>query len=609
MSGLPDSQTAFPLLAGRIEPSRRVVAAVWAVIGLSTVAAFAPTLMNGFVAWDDHENFLQNPHYRGLGLPQLRWMVTSALLGNYVPVTWLTLGLDYLLWGIDPRGYHLTSLLLHAANAILLFHLACRLLARAPRLRGRSLWIAATVAALFFALHPLRVESVAWASERRDVVSGLLFLSTVLVYLRMVEAHGRLRTRLLVLSVALYGLAMGAKPLVMTLPAVLLLLDVYPLGRLPGDPRAWLAPSARGIWAEKLPYAVVAAAGAAVSYAVHAQAAAVKLDEGQAVLVKTAYTLWFYAYKTFAPVVLSPMYERPVRLDPLAPSFLVAELGVLTVTLVIVALRRWWPALLAVWIYAAITLAPVGSLAHAGAQITADRYSYLGSFGWALLVGGIVGVAVGAGRAPGAWRWRGRLALGVAGLGLVGLAVLTWHQVRVWRSTETLWTHAVRVDPRCAFCRDALGGIVLSLGRPLAALEHLQVAAALRPGDKLVHARVGAVYVQLGMLPEAAEAFRRELATRPHLVEVRASLARVLLALDRPGEAVGEWETLLRSEPHNPGVHANLGVALDRAGRPREAIAHLQRAIALGGDPTSARLVLAEIQARLGEPEPARVRR
>ena len=134
-----------PLLGGHLGSTTGPDLLVWALVGLSTVAAFAPTLVNGFVAWDDHENFLHNPHYRGLGLHQLRWMVTTALLGNYVPVTWLTLGLDYLLWGLDPRGYHLTSLLIHAANAILLFHLACRLLARATRLRGRHLWLAAIV--------------------------------------------------------------------------------------------------------------------------------------------------------------------------------------------------------------------------------------------------------------------------------------------------------------------------------------------------------------------------------------------------------------------------------------------------------------------------------
>src|SRR3989440_3497630 len=165
------------------------------LVVLFTLAAFLPTLQNQFVSWDDKDNFLDNPHYRGLGWTHLRWMWTTHL-GHYIPLTWMTLGLDYLLWGMNPVGYHLTSLLLHAANAVVFFFVVRRLLTRAlpsPAERGHALAVSAGVAALVFAIHPLRVESVAWVTERRDVLSGLFYLVAILLYLRACERRGRER--------------------------------------------------------------------------------------------------------------------------------------------------------------------------------------------------------------------------------------------------------------------------------------------------------------------------------------------------------------------------------------------------------------------------------
>src|SRR5213593_394685 len=167
-------------------PQRRGFWLVPALIALVTFAAFLPVLQNQFVDWDDQRNFLDNHHYRGLGWTHLRWMWTTHL-GHYIPLTWMTLGLDYLLWGMKPFGYHLTNLLLHTANAVVFYFLARRLLELAlpgPGARGQaSLALSAGGAALLFAIHPLRVESVAWATERRDVLSGLFYLSAILVYL------------------------------------------------------------------------------------------------------------------------------------------------------------------------------------------------------------------------------------------------------------------------------------------------------------------------------------------------------------------------------------------------------------------------------------------
>src|SRR5439155_21822245 len=202
-----------------------------ALIALVTFATFLPALHNQFVNWDDDKNFLENPHYRGLGWTHLRWMWRTTQLGHYIPLTWMTLGLDYSLWGMNPFGYHLTSLLLHAATAVVFFFVARRILTLAlpgPSERGHALAVSAGVAALVFAIHPLRVESVAWVTERRDVLSGLFYLSTILMYLRACEREERGR-RWYSLAVATFVLALLSKSMVVNLPIVLLILDVYPL--------------------------------------------------------------------------------------------------------------------------------------------------------------------------------------------------------------------------------------------------------------------------------------------------------------------------------------------------------------------------------------------
>src|SRR5437867_2718999 len=304
----------------RALPERWLPWLVPVLIALITFAAFLPALQNQFVNWDDKDNFLDNPHYRGLGWTHLRWMWTTHL-GHYIPLTWMTLGLDYLLWGMNPVGYHLTSLLLHAANAVVFFFLVRRLLARAlpsPSERGHALAVSAGVAALVFAIHPLRVESVAWVTERRDVLSGLLYLLTILMYLWACEREER-RRRWYWGAVGLFAGALLSKAMAVNLPVVLLILDVYPLRRL-GESIGWWSAPARRVYVEKIPFVLLAAAASTI--AVMAQlsiSAAVSLARlsvpGR--LAISAYGVSFYLWKLVVPVNLSPLYERGL-VDPWA---------------------------------------------------------------------------------------------------------------------------------------------------------------------------------------------------------------------------------------------------------------------------------------------------
>src|SRR5881409_3926095 len=445
------------------------------LIAVVTFAAFLPTLQNQFVNWDDPRNFLENPHYRGLTWTHLRWMWTTHL-GHYIPLTWMTLGLDYLLWGMNPVGYHLTSLLLHAANAVVFFFVVLRTLTRAlpsPSERSYALAVSAGFAALVFAIHPLRVESVAWVTERRDVLSGLFYLSAILVYLRACERGARGRGWYW-LSVAVFGCALLSKSMVVNLPIVLLILDVYPLRRLGGS-IGWRSEPARRAYVEKIPFVLLAAAASAIAVmaqsSVHAVASLAQLSVPGRVAIST-YGVSFYLWKTVAPVNLSPVYELRPPVNPWATPFLLSYGVVLALTAIALALRRRVPGLPAAWVAYIVVLLPVLGIFQSGPQIAADRYTYLASLGWAILVSaGVLSH----------WRRRPFLFTGLAACVLFGLGILTWNQVQVWRDSEKLWTHALSTYPKSSIAENNLGNVRADQSKLAEAIEHYRQALDINP--------------------------------------------------------------------------------------------------------------------------------
>jgi tetratricopeptide (TPR) repeat protein len=547
-------------------------------IAAITFAVFAPALQYGFILWDDDRNLLTNPSYRGLGWAQLRWAFTSAVMGHWIPVTWLTFGLDYALWGMNAFGYHLTSVLLHAANAALFYLLGRRLLrlgltAAAPR----AITLGAIVAALFFAVHPLRVESVVWVTERRDVLSALFYLLTVLAYVKACAADGPPRRRWFLASIGAYALGLLSKSLIMSLPLVLLVLDVYPLRRARGN---W-----RRVLLEKLPYLGLAVAAAVVSVLV--VIAKVGLTSASAYppparAAMALYSLVFYVWKTLLPLELSPMYELPAQVGLTSPRFLAAALVAVGVSVVLVLARRPWPAALAAWLVYGLTLAPVSGIVHNGPQLVADRYSYLSCLGLALLVGAGVASAV----SSAAITRPLRATVAIAGLGwLVGLMVLTFDQLPVWRDTEEVWRRSLAVDPECAFCHGQWGALLGNRGELGEAIAHFERVVALRPGTIRPRGNLGLALLKAGRPVDAAVQFERMLAQEPNDAETRTRLGLALARQGKLAEASGELERASRDNPRHVGALLNLGLALMELGRPAEAVRYLERAVTL--DPAS----------------------
>src|SRR5213593_433128 len=529
------------------------------LIALATFAAFLPTLQNQFVNWDDPRNFLENPHYRGLGWTQLRWMWTTHL-GHYIPLTWMTFGLDYLLWGMNPLGYHLTSLLLHAANAVVFFFVVRRILTRAlpsPSERGHALVVAAGFAALVFAIHPLRVESVAWVTERRDVLSGLFYLSAILMYLRACERGARGRGWYWA-AVGLFAGALLSKSMVVNLPFVLLILDVYPLRRLGGFV-GWCSEPARRIYIEKIPFVLLAAAASAIAVmaqsSVHAAASLAQLSVPGRLAV-SAYGLSFYLWKTVAPLNLSPLYELSPTVNLVAMPFILSYGLVLAITAIVLAFRRRVPGLPAVWLAYVVVLLPVLGIFQSGPQIAADRYTYLAGLGWAILAG--AGLLFSLGRSKTGTLTTSPI-VGVAMCLVVGLGVLTWDQVKVWHDSEKLWTHVLAMDPQSSIAENNLG-VARAGERKLAeAVEHYQRALQIRPEHAGAHYNLGNALARQGKLTEAIEHYQQAVHIKPDHADAHNNLGNALARLGKLTEAIEHYQQAVDLKPDSAEAHNNWG--------------------------------------------------
>jgi hypothetical protein len=555
-----------------------------AVFGLALVG-FLPALGGEFLNWDDRENLVQNTGFRGLGWAQLRWMFTATVLGHYIPLTWMSFGVNYVLGGMNPWGYHMGNLLLHGANAALVYFVARRLLVAGRGEGAGGSWrmtAAAAFGALVFGLHPLRVESVAWITERRDVLCGFFFLLAVLAWLRAVERPGRAEGWWQGLSLAAFAASLLSKAAAMPLPAVLVLLDVYPLGRVKA--LGW-----RRLLLEKLPHAVLAGAAAGLSLiALRISTVSVTSYREYGVGARvgmTAYSLVFYPWKFLWPPPLSPIYELPVRVDPLARQFLVPLIVLIAVTAVLVALRRRWPGGLAAWVYSALMVLPVSGIVHAGFQLAHDRYSYLSGLGFAVLAGGALGwmleVSERGRRAP-------LVGLLTAGAFLIVLlwGADSWRQSRLWRDSETLWRWAVDVDPGCALCHNNIGSVILETppftpARAALAESHFREAIRLHPERPNAYHNLGAALAAQKRYAEAETVFRTFIASYPETAAGPGSLGALLLEQRRYAEAISELRRAQSMAPRARELQIALATALRAHARELAESGQRQEAAAL----------------------------
>jgi len=620
------------------------------LIGIASFVAFIPSLAGQFLTWDDDVNLVTNEHFRGLHWPQVKWAFSNVRMGHYIPITWLSFSANYAAGAMNPWGYHLLNLGLHAANGIVFYVVGRRLIAAARdggrqdgRLQPPVVWGAA-VAALIFALHPLRVESVAWLTERRDVLSGFFFLTAVLAYLASVERTGWPRRLWLPASLVLFAVGLLSKASIVPLPAVLVLLDAYPLRR---GPLTW-----RHLVREKAGYWVLGAAGA-VGALIALRMSGLRITSyglygPSARACMVAYSLWFYPAAWAWPVRLSPLYELPPKVDPLAWRFAGPVVGLLVVTLILVLLRKRFPGGLAAWAYSAMMVLPTSGVVHAGFQLAHDRYSYLSGLGFALVAGGAVAWVLGAAHARRVSRPVAAAVLAAAGLLIAALGVGTWQQARLWHDSDTLWRWGLEADPRCAVCANNLAALLLNVpgrtGPQMAEAEALArraltinplydssyntlgailaerhddagAEAAFRHAMRLAPDRVpplvnlGVLYARSGRYADALPLFRHAWSLDPSYPGLRSNLGLALrdygIVQARAGRLI-DAVSLLREAagitPDDPDVHRNLGLALWEQGQSEEAGPHLERAAALRPEDAASQQLLARFRADPARP-------
>jgi tetratricopeptide (TPR) repeat protein len=583
------------------------------LIFLLTFVAFFPVLQNRFVNWDDEANLLENPHYRGLGWEQIRWMFTTFYMSVYRPLTWIPLGFDYVVWGMDPFGYHLTSLLFHCVNALLLYLIALRLLSLAMPAMAASrlpLYLAAGFAALCFSLHPLRVEPVAWGSGSSDLVVAFFSLLTILCYLRAARPSEDGSRHWLWMGVTwfTFGLSLLAKGSAVPVPLALLVLDVYPLKRLKPDPRTWFGPQTRQVLWEKIPFLLVAVPFAIVAVLAKQSTGAVAPAANITLLARSMqsfYGLAFYLWKTIVPLALSPLYPRPIKFDPSSAPFILSAIVILAVSISLILMRRSWPAGLAAWVYYIVILLPVVGVVTYGPQIVADRYSYFGCLSWALLAGSAMLYL---------WRlWAARklsapvfvLLNGLAGLVLVVLAIITWRQTQVWHDSERLWKHALALDDESSFAHNNLGLALAERGALDEGIQEFRRAVEIDPAFVEAYTNLGNFLAQRGSRDEAIAHLRRALQIDPTFANAHNTLGNILADRGELDEAIGHFHTALKTNPRSAMTHYNLGRALSKRGDADDAIAQYRQALEIEPRDVDARNNLGLLFLSQGSIDPA----
>jgi Flp pilus assembly protein TadD len=543
-----------------------------ALLVLLTLLVYSPSFAYPFVNYDDPDYVFRNPHVQsGLSFDNLRWAFTTFECGNWHPLTWLSLQRDAELFGGQNAGaFHRTNVLLHAANTLLLFWLLVRLTGGV----GQS----ALVAGLF-ALHPLHVESVAWVSERKDVLSTFFWIVALAAYWFYLKRPSVLRYLLLGLALAL-GLL--AKPMLVTLPCVLLLLDYWPL-------RRWPARGLRFLVLEKAPLFVLVLASCIVTYFAQLSGRSVMPMEALPLTARLGNALVAYAGylgKMLWPVHLAVYYPHAGANLSVA-QVVMAGLLLTAITVLVLGPGRRWPYLAVGWLWYLGTLVPVIGLVQVGSQAMADRYTYVPSIGLFLIL------AWGAADLAAAWRLPRSYLTGAVVVVLAACAVLTWNQIGSWQSTRHLWERGALVTENNVLAHINLGVCYTDEGRILDAKRAFEQAVAINPRLAEPRANLGNIYGDLGLWGRAAAEYRTAIDLDPQLPGPHYNLGNALAQLGQREEAMAEYRRAIDLKPDDAGPHINLGIQLDYLGRLEEAESELRTGIAL--DPANA-----EVHSNLG---------
>ncbi len=547
--------------------------------GLALLAAvlYARTVYFPFVYFDDDAYVFNNPYVvSGLTWRGLAWAFTTGHAANWHPLTWISHMADSQVFGLAAGGHHAVNVALHALNSALLFHVLRRMTGAA----GRSAFAAA-----LFAVHPLNVESVAWVAERKNVLSMALLLASLLAYLRYVERPG---TKRYTLTAFCFALGLLAKPMLVSLPFVLLLLDYWPLRRYDGTRQVGpLLKRSRTLVVEKVPLFMLSLISAIVTYLVQRHGEAMEALAGLSFYTRLANAASAYARymgKLFWPASLSIIY--PYNEDgPVSGFVLFILLLLVLLTMAVVLYRRRLPYTVVGWFWFLGTLVPVIGLVQVGYQSMADRYMYVPA----------VGIFIAA-----SWggydllsrRTRTGICAGLACVTVLLLFSVSWRQERVWSGTVPLFEHAIAVTSNNAAAHNHLGYYYLTENEPARAIVQFKAAHRIDPTLPATYTNWGAALRMQGDPEGAIAQYEEALRLNPDQAVPHANMGVALLHLGRIDEALDQLREAVRLDPSLANAHAYLGIALAIKGHVGEALDHLDQALTLDPNHAQARAAL-----------------
>lgn len=592
------------------------------LIAILTVLVYLPALDNDFVNWDDPYYIDENLHIRSLDFQFLKWMFSTFHMQNWHPLTWLSHAIDYALWGLNPIGHHLTSIMLHVLNTVLVVILIIRLfnerhahrsVSLSPNEYGKASLCTALVTGLLFALHPLHVESVAWISERKDILCAFFFLLSMISYVNYAGAVQKKTALHYILSLLFFILALMSKPMAVTLPIVLLILDIYPLDRL--SVRSAFTRHGK-VLIEKIPFLVLSCAMTAITVLAQQKEIAsfdVTLWERIAVACKS---LAFYLFKIVWPTNLAPLYPYPSDISFLSFQYIAPLIFIVCITAFCILLWKRQKVFLTVWLSFIVMLLPVLGIIKVGEQAAADRYMYLPSIGPLLLMGLAVSHL---------WEnvtfnrkklmLKKILAVAITIVIVSVFAILTVNQIRFWRDSVTLWSRelqfydiptarnnrgnayimlgkyqqaiedyntAIQLDPRFAKAYVNRGVALTHIHEYHKALNDFNTALDLDIQDSSVYFNRGNVFKALGSYERGLEDYTSALSLNPENVDAYNNRGTTYLKLMNLEMAIEDFTSALTLEPENDKAYANRGLTYEKQGSYELAVKDYQISARLG---------------------------
>jgi protein O-mannosyl-transferase len=534
-------------------------------IALITFAVYLAALRNGFINWDDGSYVYHNSHIRSFDLTFLKWAFFNFYSSNWHPLTWISHAIDYAVWGLTPWGHHLTSIILHAINTFLLIFLVIRLLKRAKGsiissepssfLNERTIIVAAGVTGLLFGLHPIHVESVAWVAERKDLICALFYLLSVMMYVRSEEVGVdekiperpalRLFNARHLLSLCFFILALLGKPMAVTLPFVLLILDWYPLKKIQSIRTFGIA------LFEKLPFIALSFVSSMLTILAQKTSKAFTLTQIIPLstrVVVAAKAFMVYLWKVIFPVHLVPYYPYPENFSPSAGDYLLAIIPLIAITAVCVALARKQKLWLTVWGCYTITLLPVLGIIQVGWQAMADRYMYLPSLGPFLMLGLLSAWIFSKVNALDKWKPIVKfLTTCVAVFVFCSMSYLTVGQIGIWRNDIDLWSYVIKKEPESY------------------AAYHFRSFA----------------FRENGQLDKAMADYNKAIALNPSHWPSYVKRANMFEGMELFDKAVADYNKAIALNPSDSGMYYNRGMLFEKIGQREKAIADYEKAIAL----------------------------